>query len=143
MMTSDIRTGVRLGSLVAFAALLLACGGKVVFVAEGEGGAGGTGSSNVAQNGASTADSAQSSTSGGSVICSDEEETCSGIGTDVCKCTRKCGFAELRANCSPDEKGVVVCICSYDDVFSGTCFEKTDAYCDIDVGCCAKYFQGI
>ena len=77
------------------------------------------------------------------MICAGEDETCTGIGTNTCKCTRKCGFAELRANCAPDDKGVIVCVCSYDDVFSGTCFEKTSAVCDIDIGCCAKYFQGI
>jgi hypothetical protein len=144
MMTTDIRTGIRLGSALVGAVLLLACGacgGKVVLEGEiaGEGGGGASASSNVS---ASSAES--SSSTGGGVLCAGgENETCTGLGTNVCKCIRSCGDTQLKANCAPDDKGVIVCICSYDDVFSGTCFEKTDAVCNISKGCCAKYFQGI
>lgn len=144
MMTTDTRTGVRLCILLSSAALLWACGGKVVFIEEGGEGGNGTGDSVVSSaEVAQSSSSSSSSSTGGGVLCAGEEETCTGLGTNVCKCIRDCGFSQLQANCAPDEKGVVVCVCSYDQVFSGTCFEKTSAVCNIDIGCCAKYFQGI
>lgn len=125
-----------LGSVWAIAT----CGGKVVIDGDfdGEGGAGGT--SNSAQSSGPQTVSAQASTGAGTSCI---EETCAGLGTDECSCERTCGSALLEVKCAPNENKKLQCICSYDDVFSGACFETEGLACDIDKGCCAKYFQGI
>lgn len=53
-------------------------------------------------------------------------------------------MAILQAKCAPNEAKKLQCICSYGDVFSGACFETdVSLSCNIDKGCCAKYFKGI
>jgi hypothetical protein len=144
MMTMDRRTGVRLSAMLSGALLLWACGGKVVI--EGDGNAGGEGGegggTGVTTSNGSAADAAQSSAAGGTIWCQGQT-SCSGLGTDNCSCLRSCSDTTLKAVCAPNEKGQIICICSYDDVFSGTCFETTNKSCNIDQGCCAKYFSGI
>jgi hypothetical protein len=125
------RTLVKLAAALASAVILWACGGSVVL--EPEGGEGGGGAS-------TSVTSAQASTGSG-LMCSDT--TCIGLGTESCSCQRTCGFAKLESTCALNEDKTLVCVCTYDDMFSGTCFEKTPNVCDIDKGCCAKYFQGI
>jgi hypothetical protein len=133
-MTMDTRTGVKLGAMLVGALLCWACGGKVVI--EGDGVGGGAGVTT-----APSSDAAQSTTGGG--LWCQEETSCTGLGTNDCSCLRPCGDTILESTCALNEKGQLVCICSYDQVFSGTCFETTNKPCNIDQGCCAKYFSGI
>lgn len=122
-------------TLLASSFGVLACGGKVVL--DGEFGAGGEGSSSVT----SSADQSSASTGTG-LQC--VNRACSGLGTDVCFCQQTCGSAKLSAECAPNEEsGKLQCICVYDDVFSGICYEEKETPCDMDRGCCAEYFQGI
>jgi hypothetical protein len=136
MIMTKIRNYVKLATVLGGAVILGACGGSVVLEPEDTGQGGGTTSSS-----SSTVTSSQASTGSGPTNCSDT--TCSGLGTNDCSCFRTCGFAKLEATCALNEDKTLVCVCSYDDSFSGTCFEKTPNVCDIDKGCCAKYFQGI
>src|ERR1044072_8926043 len=132
MMTMHSRTGVVLGGMLVSALLLFSCGGKVVIEGEyaGQGGAGDEGNgAGPTSSGDTTSTSSESSggtTSGGSPLCGTTETSCTGLGTDVCKCSRPCGDTTLKVSCSPDPKGVIICICSYDMVFSGTCFKKSE-----------------
>jgi len=134
---TKIRTHVKLAAALAGAVILWACGGSVVLEPEDNGQGGGTSSS-------ATVTSSQSSATTGpgpGPNCSDT--ICMGLGTESCSCQRTCGFAKLESTCALNEDKELVCVCSYDDTFSGVCFEKTPNVCDIDKGCCAKYFQGI
>ena len=57
-----------------------------------------------------------------------------------------CSEALVRINCALTDtltqKNVIECVCSYENVFSGVCYEKPGLACDFDHGCCAKYFSG-
>jgi hypothetical protein len=133
---TKIRTHVKLAAALAGAVILWACGGSVVLEPEDNGQGGGTSAS-------ATVTSSQSSTTGQGPGPDCSATICSGLGTESCSCQRTCGVAKLESTCALNEKKELVCVCSYDDSFSGTCFEKTPNVCDIDKGCCAKYFQGI
>lgn len=126
------RTHVKLAAALVGSAILWACGGNVVLEPDGNGQGG---------EGASASTTSSQASTGSGPTCSDT--TCSGLGTESCSCYRTCGFAKLESTCGLNEDKVLVCVCSYDESFSGTCFETTPNVCDIDKGCCAKYFQGI
>lgn len=136
---TEMRTYVKLGAALAGAAVVwgAACGGSVVLEPDtGEGG--GTSASSATMG--TTTGNPQGSTGAGPDC---TEMSCTGLGTNACTCERTCGFAKLQSSCALNEDKVLVCVCTYDEMFSGTCFEKTQNVCDIDKGCCAKYFQGI
>ncbi|HZF53295.1 MAG TPA: hypothetical protein VE093_31805 [Polyangiaceae bacterium] len=130
---TKIRPYVKLAAALAGAAILWGCGGNVVLEPDDNGQGGGAS--------VSSATSSSQASTGSGAMCSDT--TCIGLGTESCSCQRTCGFAKLESTCALNDDKVLVCVCSYDDSFSGTCFEKTPNVCDIDKGCCAKYFQGI
>ena len=125
----------------AFAVLsLLACGSEVVVDSEpsddgGQGGDGGTS----ATTGSST--TTEPLANGCSMSCTDKGES-------TCSCVRTCTGSSLGGNvtkavCKLIPSGIIECVCTLGSgTFSGTCYEKKNAACDFDEGCCANYFSG-
>jgi hypothetical protein len=122
----------------AFAVLsLLACGSEVIVDSEPSGDGGGGGTS--ATTGSST--TTEPLANGCSMSCTDKGES-------TCSCVRTCTGSALggqitKAVCKPIPSGIIECVCTLDSgSFSGTCYEKKNAACDFDFGCCANYFSG-
>lgn len=126
----------------AFAVLsLVACGSEVVVEEEpsGDAGQGGSGGEASVTTGSNT-------TTG--PLDNGCEMSCTGKGEPKCSCVQTCTGSSLgsglrKAVCKPIPNGITECVCTLDNgAFSGTCYEKHDASCDFDVGCCANYFSG-
>src|SRR5262245_35310555 len=113
------------------------CGGKVVLDGDFSGSAGQGG------GGASSASSSSAEVSVGAGLMGCTEGRCAGLGTQECSCAWTCSETALKVKCAPNENKKLQCVCSYEDVFSGACFEnEVDLSCNIVKGCCAKYFLG-
>ncbi len=130
--------------MAALCAMFVACGGKVIVdgvpeTARPSGGSGGAG-------GAGGAGGSSDPAGGGGSSANCADTTCTSNDGANCSCQRACGEALVRINCALTDtltqKNVIECVCSYPNIFSGVCYEKPGLACDIDHGCCAKYFSG-
>ncbi len=128
--------------LGAFAVLsLVACGSEVVVDSEssGEAGQGGSGGGTSATTGSST--TTEPTVNGCTMACTNKGES-------TCSCVRTCTGSALEDNvtkavCKPIPSGIIECVCTLGNgSFSGVCYEKKNAACDFDEGCCANYFSG-
>jgi len=121
---------------------LAACGGKVI-IDDGGRSSGGHASSG-GEAGRGGADPESSAAGPEPTDC---ELHCKPSDGANCACAKDCDGAIRRISCiltdTLTEKNVIQCVCSYDDVFSGACYEKNNAACDFEHGCCAKYFSGM
>ncbi len=123
----------------AFAGIsLLACGSEVIIDGEPSGGAGG------GDSGAAVTTGSSATTGSVSLDANGCEVSCSGAGQSTCSCIRTCGgSAFTKTACKPIPSGLIECVCTVDSgSFSGACYEKNNAACDFDEGCCANYFLG-
>ena len=124
----------------AFAVLsLLACGSEVIVESEPSGDPGQGGGGTSATTGSST--TTEPIVNGCSMSCTDKGES-------TCSCVQTCSGSTLgdgfrKVVCKPIPSGIIECVCTLDSgSFSGTCYEKHNAACDFDIGCCANYFWG-
>lgn len=126
----------------AFAGIsLLACGSEVIIDSDPSGGAGGSGGGASVTIGASASASAASGSV--SIDANGCEMSCNGKGQSTCSCRRECAGGFTKTACKPDSSGRIECVCTVNSgTFSGACYEKKDAACDFDEGCCANYFMG-
>ena len=123
----------------AFAGIsLLACGSEVIIDSDPSSGAGGDGGGAAVTTGSSAASGSVSIDASGC------EVSCSGKGESTCACRRDCGANGFtKTACKPISSGKIECVCTINSgTFSGACYEKNDAACDFNEGCCANYFMG-
>lgn len=140
-------------SALLFVAVTTGCGPTVVLVGPPGDGAGGTGSTPTGSS------SSTSSSTSGEVASSSSSSTSSSTGawnpppgcvdatcgpsdSSSCSCSASCADHHLEISCAPNDKHRMQCVCVYESVFAGACFEDGDAVCDFDKSCCSKYFKG-
>jgi hypothetical protein len=111
----------RFAMLIGFYAsvvLASACGGQVLVDQDGAAGDDGGGQGQ-----------------GGAGSCAEVE--CANQGSE-CSCKTTCLGPDLRADCKPEQDGLVACECHYDDAYLGTCF-SSGPVCGLPGGCCYGY----
>jgi hypothetical protein len=135
---------------ILFGALALlsiaACGEEVVVEnhpssGSGPGGAGAPATTSTSDSvGGASATSVTTGSSkpseGCTIACSQNDGT-------TCSCAMVCpdtGDPGEKISCKPIEDGKIECVCVFPQLtFAGVCYEKNNAACDFDKGCCTKY----
>ena len=127
--------------IAAIVVSVAACGGKVVFAPDGEGGAGGS-STFATSTKASSANSKASTGVGPSASSSTGinptcNQSCSGD-SQKCSCQGQCFGQPVVSQCSllPSP----MCDCVVNGQFVGSCQQPSGNACDLENGCCSQFF---
>jgi hypothetical protein len=130
----------------AVVALALGCANVVIVPGESSESTSGGGSGSAGQGGAGQGGSTASGTTDPPPGWDGCPSQCSGPSTSTtCSCAVSCdGLSKISCAPSTDLQGntKIECVCTYDELFSGVCYETNSAaMCDPHAGCCFKYFQ--
>jgi hypothetical protein len=121
-------------AFLGVAAMVLGCGGKVVFEGQSDGGLRGVGGS-VSSSSTTTTGPLMVST-GASMSCTTTGCTAGSDGS--CACDGVCNQQKLHVDCTPFQGGAT-CVCSENGIGIAKC-QQSGVTCDFVESCCGQVF---